>query len=162
MYILCIHIIYNSFSLGQTAAFFFFFFLPYDEFVWRASSSWTKALMHIPFYVKWVVLFPEESCTVKTSLVVTHSVFMFLNHYYTSWILLTTFVIFRWFVKWSLVDAILCTAEVKSCLLLSFLLISVWAGEQQDQNGWTDFLCFVNIKNDCSVCMSLCGSGVFL
>lgn len=28
--------------------------------------------MHIPFYVKWGVLFPEESRTVKTSLVVTH------------------------------------------------------------------------------------------
>lgn len=33
--------------------------------------------MHIPFHVKWVVLLPEESCTVKTSLVVTHFVFVF-------------------------------------------------------------------------------------
>lgn len=33
--------------------------------------------MHTPFYVKWVVLFPEDSCTVKTSLVVTHFVFCF-------------------------------------------------------------------------------------
>lgn len=49
LYILCVHIICKL-SLGQTAS---FFFLPYDEFVWRAFSSWTKALMHIPIYVKW-------------------------------------------------------------------------------------------------------------
>lgn len=79
-------LIYKLFS-GPNCFILFFFPLPYDEFVWRASSSWIKALMHIPFYVKWVVLFPEESCTVKTSLVVTHSVFLFLNHCYTSWIL---------------------------------------------------------------------------
>lgn len=38
----------------------------------------TKAVMHTPFSVKWVVLFPEESCTVKTSLVVNHFVFCFV------------------------------------------------------------------------------------
>lgn len=32
-------------------------------------------------YVKWgVVLFPEESCTVKTSLVVTHSIYLSLSY----------------------------------------------------------------------------------
>lgn len=41
-----------------------------------------------------VVLFPEGSCTVQTSLVVTHSVY--LSRCHTSWILLTMFVI-CWF-----------------------------------------------------------------
>lgn len=37
--------------------------------------------MHIPFYVKWgVVLFPEENCTVQTSLVVTHSIYLSLSY----------------------------------------------------------------------------------
>lgn len=49
--------------------------------------------MHIPFYVKWVVLFPKESCTVKTSLVVTHSVF----YVFQSLLYKLNFVM-RWFV----------------------------------------------------------------
>lgn len=32
--------------------------------------------MQTPFYVKWGASFPEENCTVKTSLVVTHYVFI--------------------------------------------------------------------------------------
>lgn len=79
VYTVCTHYM-QAFS-GPNCFILFFFFLPYDEFVWRAFSSWTKALMHIPFYVKWgVVLFPEESCTVKTSLVVTHSIYLSLSY----------------------------------------------------------------------------------
>lgn len=99
-----------SFSLGHTASSIFW---PYDKFVWRAFSSWTKALMHIPC-VKWVRLLPEESCTVKTSLVVTHYMFIVFYHCYIQvefcWICLSFVGLFNevWLMpsfallKWSL------------------------------------------------------------
>lgn len=46
--------------------------------------------------VKWAGLFPEEHCTVKTSLVVTHYVFIFVSHYDVSRVLLPMFAI-GWF-----------------------------------------------------------------
>jgi hypothetical protein len=53
--------------------------LPYDEFVWRAFFM-NKGLDACSFlYVKWAVVFPEESFTVKTSLVVTHYMFGFFS-----------------------------------------------------------------------------------
>lgn len=151
MYILCIHIIYKL-SLGQTASFKFFFFALW-WICWKGIFFTNKGfdaysfLCEMGSIVPWGKLHSENQSSCDPL-----RVLFFLNPYDASWLLLTMFVI-RWFVSWSLVDAIFCTAEVKSRWLRSCLLISVWTMQQQNQNGWTDFLCFVNIKNNCSVCV---------
>lgn len=73
---MCIYSVYTlciSFSLGQTALLLLFclmmnlfegHFFPMNE-----------GFHTYPFHVKWV-FFPEESCTVKTSQVVTHLMFI--------------------------------------------------------------------------------------
>lgn len=44
------------------------------------------------FSVKWVALFPEQSCTLKTSLVVIHYMFIFVSHCVMSRVLLPMLV----------------------------------------------------------------------
>lgn len=81
--------------------------------------------------------FPEESCTLKASLVVTHENILILILFFTWLNFADNVCIFNCFMKF----AIHCTAKVKLSLQLSFMLISMQAMEQnQKRKGWTDFI----------------------
>lgn len=139
--------------------------LPYDEFVWRAFSSWAKAWMHIPhcccFFlsVKWVIWSPGESRAVRTSLVMTHSMFASSHYSFMSWVCwarLQSVGLFggvRWMsffalLRWNLADS------------LAFLLISVWA-KKQNPNGRIDFCKYFFKKTNVLYVCVLCGHEVF-
>lgn len=75
-------------------------------------------------------IFPEERFTLKPSLVVTHKNILFLILFLTKLKFTDNVCIFICFMKF---DAIHCTAEVKLSLLLSFMLISMQAMEQNQK-----------------------------
>lgn len=145
-----LHIIRNAFLwakllqvLFHFVLFCFFFFALW----WICSKGiffMNRGLDACSFLsVKWAGLFPEERCTVKASLVVTHYVFIFVSHYDVSRVLLPMFAI-GWFNEVWLMPFLALPMWNLACYLV-FLLTPVWA-MWQNQNGWTDFLCFVNIK----------------
>lgn len=114
-----------------------------------------------------VVLFPEENCTVKTGLVVTHSVFkffffFFLSHYHTNWILLTMFVI-CWFVltKFGWCHPLHCWSEI---LLINYLAICRsrygQCSHKTKMAGQTSCVCKYKKMTVLYMCF-LCDSGVF-
>lgn len=76
--------------------------------------------------------FPEESCTLKASLVVTHETVMVLILFFTWLDFADNVCIFNCFMKF---DAIHCTAKVKLSLQLSFMLISMQAMEQNQKKA---------------------------
>lgn len=49
MCIYCVYTLYTSLSLGQTTSFFFFFLLPYDEFVLKGIFFMNKGFDASPF-----------------------------------------------------------------------------------------------------------------
>lgn len=101
-------------------------------------SVWTKAfdcVLH-SFHVNQEKVSPEESCILKTSLVVTHENVVFKSFYIIKFCWQCLYLCFMKF------NATHCTAEVKRSLQLSFMLISMQAMEQKTKKkkGWKDFI----------------------
>lgn len=153
MCIYCIYTLYTSLSLGQTTSFFFFFPLPYDEFVLKGIFFVNKGfdassfLCEMGSSVPWGKLHRENQSSCDPLCVCAFKSLLykltFADHVCNLLV-----------VSWSLVDATLGLLKAKSCLLRSSLLMSAWARAQQNQNGWTDFLCSVNTSRLFCVCLT--------
>lgn len=122
---------------------FSLFLLPYDEFVLKGIFFMNKGLDASSFpcemagVVPWGKLHSErQSGCDPLRVYASQSLLYTLTRADHVCNCVGCLMKFGWCHPWP--------AEAKACLLLSFSLSSAWAREQQNQNGWTDFLCSVN------------------
>lgn len=140
--------IYSHFSGPNSVSFSFSFsspllpLLPYDEFVWRAFSSWAKAWMHIPSWffffffcemgnIPWGKLRSENQSSYDPLRVcfftlLSHEL-SFAAHICCLPVCLVEFG-----------DGLLCSAAVKSCWLFS-LFVDLSMGKET-KSKWLDRL----------------------